>query len=335
MTRASLIALLTVPVAAACATTGSDSTLYDAGDPFDAGGDTASPGPVGDARAEDARPPAPADRCGECARVGCASGLACAPLGTGKSVCVPRCAGDAGDGGCPRGFDCDSAQGACIPIANVCCAPGAVPQGTELCNGADDDCNGTFDEGCPDRLVLGTSANGTRLGGGGGTTDFADACGQGRVLVGFDGMAGDRLDQVTPVCADLTLVAAPGSPEFGYQVMPVNPTPMGTHGGGGGFTFTDRCGVGDLVVALEGRSGGEIDQLQFQCARVLVRRGDAGPYGLTISATTTSAPHGGQGGVAAGYACPPGQVATGAFGRTGARVDALGISCAPIDLQVK
>ncbi|MDW8361311.1 MAG: hypothetical protein RMK74_02825 [Myxococcales bacterium] len=101
---------------------------------------------------------------------GTAASAACRPVG-GEPRCVVGC-----EGGCPEGYRCDPVLGSCVPAAGSCaCGPGdafdvacalEAPDGTrcvgrarceggvlsdcvppeELCDGADDDCDGVVDD---------------------------------------------------------------------------------------------------------------------------------------------------------------------------------------------
>jgi hypothetical protein len=84
------------------------------------------------------------------------------------------------------------------------------------------------------------------------------------------------------------------------------------------------------VVAIEGRSGSLLDQLNVGCAPVGLAS-VASSYQLTVGAVTWLVAVGGTGGGAFSRSCPPGQVVTGSDIHAGLDVDAFGIFCsAPV-----
>ncbi|HWZ89476.1 MAG TPA: putative metal-binding motif-containing protein [Polyangiaceae bacterium] len=75
----------------------------------------------------------------------------------------------------------------------------------ELCNGKDDDCDGTVDEGCPAGFSLGNALQRPSVGDSPGGTVFADACADDELMVGLNVAVGGWLEQVAAICAKYSL----------------------------------------------------------------------------------------------------------------------------------
>ena len=124
----------------------------------------------------DGGPPVPGLVCEACdTDADCAEGFPCVMLPSGGSVCLRTCVRDLPD--CPERFDCVESlitplpEPVCAPIGERCCVDGDFDdhgvgvgcRGTdcddadpdthasapETCDGADNDCNGTVDDGDP------------------------------------------------------------------------------------------------------------------------------------------------------------------------------------------
>ena len=151
---------------------GADGAAMDGGS-ADAG-DTPDAGPGDDAGGDpDAGPMVDSRTCEACeTHEDCAMGSFCVSLSVGGRACVPGCVPDIPT--CPRAFSCvlDVASGVdttvCLPVGGACCVDedaDAYGQGvgcmgddcndldeninpgvSELCNGVDDDCDGTPDD---------------------------------------------------------------------------------------------------------------------------------------------------------------------------------------------
>jgi hypothetical protein len=94
-----------------------------------------------------------------------------------------------------------------------------------------------------------------RLGGTGGGVNPWVYCPPGQGMVGIRGASGSLVDRIGIVCSDVN---------YPYPTDPVNfVSPL--YGGGGGSWFDSRCYGGELMTAVNVRSGIFIDQIQGIC----------------------------------------------------------------------
>src|SRR6185436_18780129 len=75
----------------------------------------------------------------------------------------------------------------------------------EICNGADDDCDGIVDEKCPASLAWDAAVKRPALGDSPGGDEFSETCDGNEVLVGLRVAAGAWVDQVRGLCRKVTL----------------------------------------------------------------------------------------------------------------------------------
>jgi hypothetical protein len=75
--------------------------------------------------------------------------------------------------------------------------------GPEVCNSADDDCNGKIDEGCDYKIAWTPQPDGAFLGHASDGVTFAAACPDGTVLTGMRVGFGEALNQVAAVCSQI------------------------------------------------------------------------------------------------------------------------------------
>ena len=205
---------------------------------------------------------------------------------------------------------------------------------TEVCNGADDDCDGTTDEACPSGITFGALQAGTEFGGTGGSP-FSLACPAGQVMVGIAGRSGSRVDRIQPLCAALSFeVDASGSPEHVYRVRRGTVSAGAVAGGTGGTAFSDLCPGERVVVGIRVRHAAEVDLIQAVCGALTIARGGGG-WLMSVSSPVDTPSRGGGGGNASAFSCASGGAGTRLHGRAGARIDRLAMDCTSVDLVLR
>jgi hypothetical protein len=243
--------------------------------------------------------------------------------------------GDPGGGG-----GCDTEQnGVCAAGTQHCRGGGLVcdrdtdPSG-ESCNGLDDDCNGTVDNGCPSSLGTGSDRSLTSYGGNGGST-FRLVCPSGQMAVGVDIRSASELDRVQVICQALTLNEDRGSDPYTYQSAATGgQSRTASAGGGGGSQSTLTCPAGSFLHRTRVRSGSRIDQLSVTCARIdYVGYPANGSLQRTDTLTQT---YGGNGGTLRSETrCANNQFISGFYGRAGSRVDRIGPICRTVSVGLR
>jgi hypothetical protein len=202
-----------------------------------------------------------------------------------------------------------------------------------LAPGPSDACSGdAFIPTGPDAgvaIVLGQARLTQQHGGQGGNMNV-DLCPSNQAVVGYQGfrtspdaaMGLTVVGNIQTLCGALFL----GGPASD-QVMtgPGTPLDAGARGTTPDIPWDQSCPPNEVVVRFSGRSGQYLDQIEFECAHWTV---STACRSLSVDTTTMLAPAGGEGGVPFGAeACPPGQMATGTFTRSGFYVDDFGLVC--------
>jgi hypothetical protein len=203
----------------------------------------------------------------------------------------------------------------------------------ELCDSLDNNCNGVVNDGCPTAISFVASANGPQYGGGGGTA-FSSPCIAGSALVGLAVRSGSEVDAVAARCAPITLTESTATNPYSYNATTGPVSTLTQYGGGGGSAYSNACAANQVVIGLNLRAAGRVDQVQWICGTLAVT---GAPGSLSVSRTpvATSPAYGGSGGDPYSYTCPDNQVVTGIFGRYGSRLDALGVICARPQLALR
>lgn len=152
------------------------------------------------------------------------------------------------------------------------------------------------------------------------------AC-EGEVLPGVD-----RCDGLDESCDGVPDQGCPsGAIAFDAQTIRTSSTGVG----GQPAWNPPACPAPEVVVGIQGQAGSYIDRLQALCALPVVavnRATTPFEYTLALHPSSPGAAHGGAGGEAYQLPCPPGQILTGIFGRSGAYIDQISLICASFSL---
>ena len=252
----------------------------------------------------------------------------CYPYGGGvadPTVGVGRChlgtQGCGGDGGA-------STWGAC---------QGAVVPGAEVCNGIDDDCDGTKDDGCPTAFTFDAGAVSPEYATGTGGTPYALGCAAGQVARGASvtWYPGFWDYSVTLHCGTPVFrLADAGTTTAVYDVAVVAGANSATAGSPGSASGSFTCPSGHIVTGIFGKQSNAIVSLGLRCSAYLVS-GNSGSFTVTRAAAGSSSALGQDAGSQYGFDCPGSQMLGGLFGHSGAWVDRLGGACLKPTLQLR
>jgi hypothetical protein len=216
------------------------------------------------------------NNCGGCADAG---GSVCLDRPNSTSLCNYGTCALVCD---PGYFNCDGSD------ITGCEKPGALQ--LELCNGIDDDCNGTVDDGCPKGIStsLGSFLPYGQYGYTGGTA-FSEACPLGQVIIGFRGWKLGNIDQMQPFCGQLNLSASATTP-YTYAVnvsAGVYLTNRGWDWGSNFISYSIACPSNTVAFGLAARvSSDGISGLTLSCAPLVVT-GSIGSFSLARGTPTT------------------------------------------------
>jgi hypothetical protein len=193
------------------------------------------------------------------------------------------------DSGCPPGRRYGAHSG---PLSGSC-----VGCGAEVCNGLDDDCDGTIDNGCPASIEL---TNATQLSpqygstvGDTNPTPFDDSCPAGQVFVGAVGTAEGRIDHLAMVCGALALGVDSSMRPYAYFGAVTAGETLPTHGTYPSTAFTLTCPDNTIVSGVVGTAtaggstGGGVASLHLTCSPVQIS-GSPGNFTLAVAGNTTT-----------------------------------------------
>lgn len=123
----------------------------------------------------------------------------------------------------------------------------------EVCNGIDDDLEGTIDEGCPAEgaLAFGPGTTSAIVGGestfGQAGTPLERQCPLGSIVIGLHGRAYESIDALGVLCGVPAIVHSVEAP-FTYAIQLADGATLPAVGGSGGTPFEARCAPGAAVV---------------------------------------------------------------------------------------
>lgn len=242
--------------------------------------------------------------------------------------------------GCYTGPAASEGVGICRGGSRTCsggaygldCAGEVTPTG-EVCNGADEDCDATVDDGCPNGLSLAGSHTSGRYGGGGGSA-FSDVCPSGQLVVGVNVRTGGRVDRIQAVCGTISMSTNTSTTPYRYSVATGSGSTLAARGGTGGTAVSYRCPANQMVSGIFGRHASEIDAVGVNCSSLSVA-GSVGSFSMTRGSGNSSSQYGGSGGSTFSYTCPGGDIVRGIFGRSASRLDALGVYCGDVSATLR
>ena len=152
--------------------------------------------------------------------------------------------------------------------------------------------------------------------GGPGGGPFDDPCRPGGVLVGYNVTSGKAMNQFAAVCQTQNNGVLEGE-VYGLRTWGKNDDNGADH-----TVVAPRCPLGTAIRAMQiwVNKFNEIDSVEATCYALL-------PNTAGVASLPRTTTHGGQAVSNAETGCPPGTVAIGITGRSGALVDALGLKC--------
>ena len=221
------------------------------------------------------------------------------------------------------------------------------PLATEICDAYDNNCDTAVDEGCDDdkdgfcdaNMLMKATAQcgGSKLPAGqddytvdaGNTYKTAMtglsqvgtykslACPAGHLAIGFEGNAGNWVDSIRLICADLADTGTLGSQ-----------TPTGWSGTSkGGTPFGKKlCPEGMAMVNMKLNVGNFVDRFEGICMSVK----DIVAKKVNAQASDSTGAVGGNGGTPAAHTCKDGYAVTGFHGHSGEYPEKTGFMCTPV-----
>ncbi|MGE0786772.1 MAG: hypothetical protein AB7S26_13955 [Sandaracinaceae bacterium] len=288
----------------------------------------------------------------DCADPDC-DGLECGPgpvlCGGGMCPCpdgfTERTCDNSGDDDCDGLNDCAdpdclnhlcNSTGFICTGAMTCECPGAgMPE--LLCDGHDENCNATIDEGCP--MGIGIAAAGT-LGpfGAGAGAAFADPCPTGAALIGIAGHAPTTLAELQPICANMVFEEDTTTfPDHTYRVRRGAPIYGALHGGMLGTTFEDLCPDDSFAIGLVGDADMAVDSIGLTCGTFQIRRGGGFGWQINLMSSGSTPERGSSGPIGGRFTgtCPTGSVITRVDGNASTGVSQVSAQCSRVTLTIR
>jgi hypothetical protein len=177
---------------------------------------------------------------------------------------------------------------------------------------------------CPSSISF-TGTTETPLRGGNSGSPYSDSCPAGEVVVGFilsqNSSPPATVGEMTVICGAISIKQANCEINIGPgATLPTRGATANTP------PVTQQCPPNQMVVAIQGASGSYLVRLGAGCAPLTLSRVGS-TYQATVGSITWFSPEGGSGGTSFVDPCPTGQIANGAFTRSGLFMDAADLIC--------
>ncbi len=210
--------------------------------------------------------------------------------------------------------------------------PMCVPR-TEICNGVDDDCNDSIDEGCPSAFAWTNPIEEESVGDSFGGTYFESNCEADEVLVGLRATLAGLLDSVGALCSKAQVKPIGTSIPYNYELSLSQPRYVPGHNDAESPTEM-LCGAGQAMVglriALQNFSNDGTDfvvatRMWIQCAPISMN--GIGEIVINLDSKTEKGPESGTffANTAWFQEFATGKVPTGLHGMGGSWIDRVGL----------
>ncbi len=170
-----------------------------------------------------------------------------------------------------------------------------------------------------------------------GGMPFTQSCAANEVVIGYAGTVDapdSSMTQLRSFRATCASLSVSGDTTFVVHTIAKETLPeVGTMPGP--VAKSAACAADQIVVGFRGRSGSDVDDIVFRCAPLTIS-GSSPNFTLSIGPVSELPPLGGLGGNPFNpIDCPAGQVAVGDEGRAAFTINAFGLLCAAVSLDVK
>jgi len=232
--------------------------------------------------------------------------------------------------GCVDGSRIDTCDSTCQWAQGECRASSPQP---EVCNGADDDCDGFVDEGCPRGLTWVSSDSSPVYGGNAPTNppQMTTNCPADQIIRGFRLNRGyccfprrDVIGNIAATCGRVELNTS-GNP-YTYEVRILNGDVLPTHGQAVDGFIEWQCPANQAVMKAEVSSGWYVDKLRFTCGTPQIT-GNRGSYAIQRTTGAVS-PSYWSDGFQKTYTCPQNSFMKGITTTSGNILDSIQFTCA-------